>query len=175
MTSIEIRRVTIADIPAVRVALIEAWHATYDDIYGPDKVRDITTRWHSLVALAAQVDQAGSAFLMAEQNGRIAASAFASEIEPGLVHLFRLYVRPALQTRGIGHALMRETFAVFVAAKRFRLEVEPRNHRAIAFYRRAGFVQIATTSDCGGDSNVAALVLERGASWFRQPAPAASP
>ena len=48
--AIIIRAVTVADLPAVRTALVETWHATYDGIYGPDKVYDITTRWHSLVA-----------------------------------------------------------------------------------------------------------------------------
>jgi ribosomal protein S18 acetylase RimI-like enzyme len=163
MSPVVIRPVTLADIPAVRVALIETWHATYDGIYGPDKVRDITARWHSLLALAKQVDEPRAVFLLAECNTAIVASAFASEAEPGHVHVYRLYVRPGAQGRGIGHDLMAATLAAFPNAQRFRLEVEPRNLPALQFYRRAGFVQVGSVSDCGGDSGVAALVLE----WVR--------
>jgi ribosomal protein S18 acetylase RimI-like enzyme len=166
MADVTFRQVTPSDLVAVRAALIETWHATYDGIYGPDKVRDITTRWHNVLALAAQIEQSDTAFLLAERDGDVIASSFAGRIEPDVVHLYRLYVRPSAQAHGVGVALMQATFAALPSVSRYRLEVEPRNSAAIAFYQRHGFVQIGTVSDCGAaiggaNSGIAALVLER--------------
>jgi ribosomal protein S18 acetylase RimI-like enzyme len=161
LDGVTIRPVTLADLPAVRAALIETWHATYDALYGRDKVIDITTRWHNLLALAAQVDQTESAFLLAEDATGVCASSFASLVAPDIVHLYRLYVRPSVHGRGIGTRLMAETVQPFPAARVHRLEVEPRNTTAIAFYERHGFKLAGQISDCGGSSGVAALILER--------------
>jgi ribosomal protein S18 acetylase RimI-like enzyme len=161
MADVRIRPVTTSDVPSVRAALIETWHATYDGLYGRDKVIDITTRWHNLLALVAQVDQSESAFLLAEDSGAICASSFASLVSPGVVHLYRLYVRPAAQGRHIGGRLMAETFKAFPGVRLHRLEVEPRNAPAIAFYEHNGFSRAGSIDDCGGSSGVAALILER--------------
>lgn len=158
-----IRPAVVADIPAVRAQLIETWHATYDTIYGPELVREITTRWHSLVALAEQVDAERSAFLLADDADRIVASSYAQADGNGMaVQLFRLYVHPSDQHRGLGRRLMAETFARFPGARRHRLEVEPRNAKAIRFYEREGFTQVDVIADIGRtDGGVAALVYER--------------
>lgn len=160
--SMTIRPVTVADLPAVRAALVETWHATYDGIYGPEKVKDITTRWHSLVALANQIDPA-AAFLLAECDGRVLASSFAKpEPDPQVVKLFRLYVHPRAQRAGIGRCLMAATFAPYPGALRHRLEVNPQNAPAIRFYERAGFAKVGEIADEGRSGGVEAFVFERG-------------
>lgn len=159
--SLTIRTATVADISAVRATLIETWHATYDPIYGVEKVIDITTRWHSVDALTAQLTQPHSAFLLAEAAGCVVASSFAHRVDPDSVHLSRLYVHPSAQNRGVGRRLMAETLAPFTPIRTQRLEVEPRNTGAIAFYEREGFRLSGQTGDCGGASGVAALIYER--------------
>jgi ribosomal protein S18 acetylase RimI-like enzyme len=162
--SFDIRRVTSTELPAVRAALIETWHVTYDAIYGIDRVNDITARWHSLATLARQLDEPGSVFLLATNGSAVEASSYATRLSADVVHLYRLYVRPTAQRRGIGQRLMAATFAPFGAPITQRLEVEPLNLQAIAFYERAGFKRVGTTSDCGGSSGVPALIYERRAS-----------
>ena len=44
--SATIRVVTPRDIPAIRDLLVAAWHATYDSIFGSEKVTEITDSWH---------------------------------------------------------------------------------------------------------------------------------
>jgi ribosomal protein S18 acetylase RimI-like enzyme len=158
---IEFRSVTTADLPDVRSALIETWHATYDNIYGAEKVADITSRWHSIATLAAQRHAPKSAFYVALRDRAVLGSSFALEVEPGIVHLHRLYVRPIAQGSGVGRALMAATFAVFPDANRHRLEVEPKNFKAIHFYQREGFSKRGEVADCGNGSGVAASVFER--------------
>lgn len=159
--SIVIRPVTIADVPTVRAALVETWHATYDGIYGPDKVREVTTRWHSLVALANQID-GGAAFLLAERDGAILASSYAKpEPDCDVVKLYRLYVHPSAQRAGVGRRLMAATFAPFPAAVRHRLEVNPQNAPAIRFYERDGFEKVGDILVEGRSGDVEAFVYER--------------
>lgn len=163
MPDIVIRAVAAGDLAAVRAALIETWHATYDALYGAERVREITARWHAPDILAAQASETASTFLLAERGGTVLASTFASPIatEPGVVKLWRLYVRPGEQRAGVGTRLMEATFARLPGARRHRLEVEPANAKAIAFYERHGFVRVGQVADCGGSSALRALVYER--------------
>jgi ribosomal protein S18 acetylase RimI-like enzyme len=158
--AITIRRATKQDLVAVRAQLVETWHATYDPIYGPDVVRDITRRWHSLVALAIQIDHAESAFLIATDEGAVLASSFA-QLETDVAKLYRLYVHPSAQSRGLGRRLMTETFQALGPAIRHRLEVEPRNSLALRFYEREGFVRVSEIPDVGRPDGIAAYVYER--------------
>ncbi|MEO0910824.1 MAG: GNAT family N-acetyltransferase, partial [Pseudomonadota bacterium] len=47
-----IRTASESDLPRVQEILIETWHATYDEIYGVEKVNEITGKWHSLERLS---------------------------------------------------------------------------------------------------------------------------
>jgi ribosomal protein S18 acetylase RimI-like enzyme len=134
-----IRDAEAADLPAVRALLVETWHATYDGIYGWQRVAEITTAWHSLENLAAQLDREGGAFLVALVKDEVIATASA-RIEPDRAALLtRLYVLPQYQGVGIGRTLLQVTLACFPQAPVARLEVEGQNEAAIAFYERMGF------------------------------------
>jgi ribosomal protein S18 acetylase RimI-like enzyme len=73
-----------------------------------------------------------------------------------------LYVEPGLTGQGIGRDLFAEVETCFPSAKRMRLEVEPKNERAIAFYTGLGFAEIGWTKNCGAqNSGIPALILEK--------------
>ena len=158
-----IRATRPADIPAVRALLEETWHSTYDHLLGRDKVTDITRRWHAEEVLAAEIGRAGQAFLVADQDGMIVGTASASYDAAGEIDLRRLYILPAYQGRGLGHALFGASLGAFPDARAIRLEVEPNNAPAIAFYTRAGLSTVAHGSACGGDhaAGVAHLVMRK--------------
>ncbi|MFN3548488.1 MAG: GNAT family N-acetyltransferase [Mesorhizobium sp.] len=158
-----IRTAGASDLPAIRALLTETWHATYDAIYGADRVSAISDDWHSLPSLRTRLDRPDAEFVVADDGAEIAGMAFAAAIEDGkTVELSQLYVRPGRQGQGIGGLLLDEIIESFPDAERIRLEVEPANARAIAFYRTQGFVEIGRTENCGGDlSGIAALIMER--------------
>lgn len=54
------------------------------------------------------------------------------------VWIDELYVLPEFQGRGLGHEFFRE-LPKRIPAARYRLEIEPENHRAEALYRKMGF------------------------------------
>lgn len=158
-----VRTASPRDLEAVQRLLAETWHATYDDIYGVERVREITAEWHSMPALQAQLTLPESEFLIADDGKEIAAMAFAVSADEGrTVMLRQLYVLPARQGVGIGGMLLDEIEGCFPGAERIRLEVEAGNAKAVAFYMAMGFAQVGSTDDCGAPgSGIAALVYER--------------
>jgi len=157
-----VRTASERDLAAIRALLVETWHATYDAIYGAERVTAITDDWHSIASLKARLSRPNSEFLVADDGKRLGGMAFAAATtDPKIVLLNQLYVHPSCQRQGIGKALLDEVEASFPEASRLRLEVEEANARAIAFYRSQGFAPAGKTADCGGGSGLPALILEK--------------
>ena len=132
-----VRTASERDLDAVRALLVETWHATYDAIYGAERVTEITDDWHSIAALKARLTRPNSEFLVADDGKSIGGMAFAAADETARsVMLHQLYVLPGLQGHGIGgDAARRDPRDCFPDAETVRLEVEEANAAAIAFYR----------------------------------------
>lgn len=159
---VRIRDATPSDIETIRKLLITTWHATYDDLFGADEVRRITEAWHSPDRLGDQVAQPGTAFLVATRGRTIVGTAFAHMTGGEDAEIGRLYVHPDWQGCAIGAKLLDALIGRLREARRFRLEVEPRNHAAIRFYRRHGFSPAGTTENCGREgSRWQAAIMER--------------
>lgn len=158
-----VRTASERDLKAVRDLLVETWHATYDAIYGRERVTDITDDWHSLPSLKRRLDQPNAEFLVADDGKQLGGMAYASADAAGKsVMLHQLYVRPAFQCRGIGGMLLDEIIESFPDAMLFKLEVEEANTKAIGFYLSQGFVQSGRTANCGAEqSGIPALLFER--------------
>jgi len=157
-----VRTASERDLAAIRALLVETWHATYDAIYGTERVREITDDWHSIASLKARLIRPNSEFLVADDGKRIGGMAFAAATtDAKIVLLNQLYVLPACQRQGIGQALLGEVEVSFPEATTLRVEVEEANKPAIAFYRAKGFVPAGSTADCGGGSGLPALIFEK--------------
>lgn len=161
-----VRTASERDIPAIRALLVATWHDTYDELYGVEKVTQITDEWHSIKALTARLTAPRSEFIVADDGKALAGVAFAQADESGdVVTLRQLYVMPGSQGRGVGGLLMDEIEESFPEAKRFSLEVEARNEKAIRFYASHGFVDVGESNDlcrhAGVTETVRAMVLER--------------
>lgn len=71
--------------------------------------------------------------------------------EDGDIELKRIYTLSRFHGTGLGAALMQAAVAAARGSSRLLLGVYAANHRAIAFYRKHGFDQIATRQfDIGG-------------------------
>lgn len=157
-----IRKANGNDLEVMRDLLVETWHNTYDEIYGVEEVRRITTQWHSIEALKNRLAKPGSEFVVAGSGRNLAGLAFASTEDGNTVLLHQLYVRPRSQGSGLGQALLREIESCFPNARALCLEVEGANHRAIAFYKANGFTEVGKTENCGEpNSGIGALVFQK--------------
>jgi ribosomal protein S18 acetylase RimI-like enzyme len=158
-----VRTASERDLKAVRDLLVETWHATYDTIYGADRVTAITDDWHSLASLKRRLEQPNAEFLVADDGKELGGMAYAAADAVGKsVMLRQLYVLPKFQGRGIGGMMLDEIIESFPDASLFRLEVEEVNARAIGFYAAQGFLQTGRTANCGAEqSGIPALIFER--------------
>lgn len=154
-----VRSADTADLAAVRALLIETWHATYDALYGVERVDEITQSLHSLAALKANLERPVSEFIVADDGRRIAGMAYAAITAPNTATLFQLYVLPGDQRQGIGRDLLAEIETCFDGASLMRLEVEAANDGAIAFYKRHGFIEAGEASS--GDAVPAVIAMEK--------------
>ncbi len=159
-----IRSASSRDLQTVSELLRTTWHATYDSLYGVDKVEQLTRAWHSVKALQARLDAKGSEFLVADNGKAIGGMGYAgmSKEKPKTALLHQLYVRPDFQRQGIGKDIFAELETCFPDAETMVLQVEPGNVAAIRFYQGLGFNEIGRTENCGdGQSGIPALVLEK--------------
>ena len=147
--AIHVRPAVSADLEDVRQVLVETWHDTYDPLLGRDRVTEITGRWHSVPALAAQLGAGDTAFLVAEAEGRIVGHAFVDFRRPPVARLMRLYVLPAWQRRGIGARLLAVGPEMRAGIECVALDVEADNAKAVNFYRGQGFVVVGRSSTEG--------------------------
>lgn len=159
-----VRTASERDLEKVRALLAETWHATYDTYYGAEKVKELTAKWHSIDALRERLQRKNAEFVVADNGTELAGMGYAamSDTLAKTVVLHQLYVLPKYQRQGIGREMFAELETCFPDAERMRLEVEPQNLHALAFYRAHGFAEVGTTANCGDEqSGVPALILEK--------------
>lgn len=72
----------------------------------------------------------------------LVALTYSNEVGGQVVWLEELYVRLQYRSCGLGKQYFQFVFDNYPAAKRFRLEVEPNNTRAISLYERLGFANL---------------------------------
>ncbi len=157
-----IRLATQDDLFGIRDLLGITWHDTYDSIHGPERVEEITKRWHSVEILQGFLEHPDGRLLVAETNDVISGTAYA-QLEPGrFVDIFSLYVAPGCQGSGIGKTLLKTIIDAYPDVPALRLGVMPENARAIRFYEHNGFRIIGKgEEDCGPCTGIEHLTMER--------------
>ncbi|MBB4122257.1 GNAT family N-acetyltransferase [Martelella radicis] len=159
-----VRTAMETDIPAVCALLSETWHATYDEILGPEKVETIVNSWLSHEAVLRRLRRPHGEFLVADSGTMIGGMAFAAPDKNNaeIVNLSQLYVLPGCQRQGIGQQLFAEIETCFPNAKRLALEVLPQNASAIRFYEAHGMREVGRHDECGAPgSGIPAIRMEK--------------
>src|SRR5688572_6737358 len=133
-----IERVRIEDIADIKRVLSETWVDTYRDILSPRTIQKVTSVWHDPERLAEQAQNPAMFFGAAKEEGKIVGLVTAASIDKDTIMVFRLYVHPHFQRRGIGSDLLKTTLLAFPDAKKLRLEVEEENKKGLSFYRKQG-------------------------------------
>ncbi|PDS78227.1 GNAT family N-acetyltransferase [Rhizobium sp. L43] len=159
-----VRTAAERDLGKVRALLVDSFHATYDGIHGAARVGELIAHLFSPAALKARLVRKDAEFLVADDGRNIGGMGYAamSEALTKTVMLHLLYVSPALQRQGIGRDLFAELETCFPDAEIMRLEVEPRNAAAIAFYLSHGFTEVGRNENSGaGQSGIPSLIFEK--------------
>lgn len=135
-----IRRATIADVDAVRRVGLETWPATYESFAGSEYVAHGLRTWWSEEAVLRGITE--DLTFVAEDGGQVVGMAMLGNVD-GQPVVWKLYVLPGHQGRGVGGALLDAA----VAAARpesgpVLIEYAEGNERAAALYARHGFTEI---------------------------------
>lgn len=158
-----IRTASDRDIEPVRTLLTKTWHATYDALYGEEKVSQMIASWHSPQAIKERIEKKGGEFLVADDGKRLGGMGYAAMstkmTKTALLH--QLYVAPEFQRQGVGRDIFAELETCFPDAEIMRLEVDPKNAAAIAFYQGVGFVQIDEIERMAGVEGLPGIVMEK--------------
>lgn len=163
MTAVTIRDARKEDAPGIHRVARAAWHAAYDDLIGPGEVDETIDSWYGPDRLVRDdVRDPDRPFLVAERttshddgsdsgdDGTLVGFAEAAAgDEPGLWHLYRLYVQPDAWGKGVGTALLEriENSVREREVDELRVSVLADNEVGVAFYEARGFEQLATTED----------------------------
>lgn len=157
-----IRAMTAADAPAVAALLSASWARTYSPILGAAKVDAISAARHTPEILAAEAAEPANVALVCEAaDGLIAGYALAWPDEKGDAWLERLHVRPDNFGSGLAARMLDGVAAAFPGARAIALDVIVGNDRAIAFYRKHGFVTVDPAVTYAGLDHAPAVVMRK--------------
>ena len=135
------------DLLAVLNVGHRTWPVTYEPIAGPDYVAMGLAKWWTEAATIPAI-RAGRV-TVAEVDGIVVGIASVGPHEKHLI-LWKLYVLPEFQGRGIGSALVRSVVESATGVHpEIRISYLVGNSHAEAFYRARGFAEISR--DPGGD------------------------
>jgi ribosomal protein S18 acetylase RimI-like enzyme len=146
-----IRRAVTTDAAALSFAAERWFRATFEKENTVEDMASYCATAFSLEIQRAQIDDpAIDTLLMYDDGGQLIAYAqLRDESPPGIavaapIELWRFYVEPAHHGRGVAVHLMSavEEAARARGRQNLWLGVWERNHRAQAYYRKAGFVDI---------------------------------
>ena len=141
-------------VAAIQTLAGVIWRACYPDLITHEQIDYMLGRMYSPGTLRDELGSQGICYerLLAGDE-LIGFAAYGPAGQPDAFKLHKLYLHPAWQGRGLGSQLLRhcEDAARISDAGRLLLNVNKRNERAIAVYRRNGFNVIeSVTVDIGG-------------------------
>jgi len=156
-----VRTASKRDLPRVRNILVETWHATYDGLYGVERVNEICADWHSIPTLEENLAAPNSEFLVADDSNTLCGMAYAGAAQK-TIKLHQLYVLPEFQGQRAGLQLLVEIENSFMDCDTISLEVDENNKAAVAFYTAYGFETTGRTENCGSEgSGIPALLMSK--------------
>jgi ribosomal protein S18 acetylase RimI-like enzyme len=152
--SVRIEPATPEHLPDIAALAEVIWRAHYPGIISPAQIDYMLARMYDLAVLRDEL-ASGVNFQRALVNSALRGFAsFERGARPGEFKLHKLYVHPDWQHRGVGRALLAavEQQVSRAGGTHLKLNVNKRNERAIAMYRRRGFmIHESVVVDIGGN------------------------
>ena len=142
-------------LPAISELAGVIWRACYPGIITHAQIDYMLARMYSLDVLREEIRSQGIHYDQLLVDGKPAGFAsYGPTAQPGVMKLHKLYLLPEMHGRGLGSRLLRhvEREIRAGAGRRLILSVNKRNTKAIAAYRRNGFVIAeSVVTDIGND------------------------
>lgn len=137
---VTVRKAVESDVEAVRAVGHATWPATYGPLFGNQYVERGLARWWDVAGVRRQI-VAGATYV-AEQDGLVLGMAVIGRLDD-VPFLWKLYVVPDGQKRGVGAALLDAVIADLEPTdEKLRLDHAEGNDIAHRFYERHGFREL---------------------------------
>lgn len=137
-----IRPLEVRDFEPLAALAAAIWLAHYTTIITKEQIEYMLSGRFAPESLRCYLDAGDRGLDVLEQAGELVGyCSYATTAVPGEMKLEQLYLLPRLHGRSLGKRLLEhvERRCVEHGASSLMLQVNKRNHRAIAVYRRAGF------------------------------------
>jgi ribosomal protein S18 acetylase RimI-like enzyme len=142
---ISVRPAVVDDVAAVREIGLKTWPVAYDGLVSPEFIADGLAQWWSPAVVERGITQGLT--LVAVVEDRVVGMVGLGQ-EAGFWVMWKLYVLPELQGRGVGKALLDGAIgALPEGTDQLLLDVLVGNEQAIRFYRKNGFGAARSTPE----------------------------
>lgn len=136
---IRVRRADVADVAAVREVGLKTWPVAYDGLASPEFIEEGLAAWWSPEVVERGIQRGIT--LVALDDEQIVGMVGVGREDDFWV-MWKLYVLPEYQGKGVGKALLEAAISALPAdATQLLLDVLITNEPAIRFYRKHGFVE----------------------------------
>jgi ribosomal protein S18 acetylase RimI-like enzyme len=138
-----IAKARVEEVQEIKKALSDTWLDTYSSVFSPETMQKLTASWHSPEFLESQIRDSDIFFAVAKDDAnKIVGLVTAQRQDKDTLVVYRLYVDPKHQRKGIGSELLKGSVSAFPKVRLIQLEVEEQNQKGISFFLKEGFVQV---------------------------------
>ncbi len=155
-----VRKAKPSDASAVQKLLRETWLDTYGNYLSQATLDEVYRNWQNVEFLTRQIENPDFYFPVAVENEAVLGIATARSSE-GMIVMFRLYVHPDHQRKGIGERLLGEVIQHFLDKEKVQLHVEVLNQKGQSFYKKHGFKELKREEEKVVNEVIEQILMEK--------------
>lgn len=154
------RQATPEDVQGIQHVLSTTWEVTYTYLK-PETIAQVKSTWHSTEFLAKQIKNTAFYFPIALEKDRVVGIATSGMRVEGVIDLFRFYVLPEYQGRGIGTQLLKMVEQHYPKATKIQVYVDVLNDSGLKYYEGRGFKKVRLVQETSFDEALTEWVMEK--------------
>lgn len=143
---IEIKEVTLEDIPKIQAISNIVWPVTFEEILSQEQISYMMEMMYSTESLTKQIQIDNHHYILAQKDGKhLGYLSYQNQMENEYCKVHKIYVLPTAQGLGIGKILIKyaKQQATKAGDSKLRLNVN-RYNKALDFYKHIGFSILQT-------------------------------
>ncbi|KKB38991.1 GNAT family N-acetyltransferase [Bacillus thermotolerans] len=168
--TIHIKECTLEDLHELQEVSYETFRETFKDQNSPENMDAYLTKAFNLEQLAQELSHPSSHFFFVYVHNETAGylkvntdEAQSEEMGEESLEIERIYIKSSFQGHGLGKYLLNKAIEMAMERNKRKvwLGVWEENEKAIAFYKKMGFVQTGAHSFYMGDEEQTDLIMTK--------------